>query len=120
MPYLGPTTRDAIRESLKTQYDKSSMTTQILLDGEVIGQVVTYGKKNSLRPSMSGLRATVYNGRVSVNGHTLSVEGSKTVSMLNALAGQLGRALRSDRKVGPTDSDVEASVPSAVTPTPKI
>lgn len=111
MAYQGPTTRDAIRENLKTSYDKPSMTTRILLAEEDIGRVVTYGKKNMLRVSKTGLRPTVFNGRAQVNGHSFSVEASSTGSMLNALAVQIGRTLRSDRKAIATVTEEPSPAP---------
>ncbi|MCS4090168.1 hypothetical protein [Rhizobium sp. BK176] len=90
------------------RYDQQSRTTQILLGEEVIGRLVTYGKKDVMRVSKSGFRPTVYNGRVTVNGHPLSIEASSNASLLNALATQIGKALREDKKASaklaePTD-----------------
>ncbi|MBY3432904.1 hypothetical protein HFN89_01770 [Rhizobium laguerreae] len=110
MPYEGPITRDAIRENLKVNYDKASRATHILLDDEVIGRIVTYGKKDVLRVSKSGLRPTVYNGRVTVNGHHFSIETSSNASLLNALATQIGKALREERKASARQP---ADVPTA-------
>lgn len=115
MAYEGPVTRDAIRELLTTKWDSDSRETIILLDDERIGRVVTYGNKDMLRVSKTGLRPTVFNGRVTVNGHNFSVEASSTASMLNALSVQIGRALRADRKAVTMD-EAEAAAPS-VTPT---
>jgi hypothetical protein len=98
MPYDGPVTRDAIRENLQMRYDKPSMSTKILLADEVIGRIVTYGKKDTMRVSRTGLRPTVYNGRVEVKGHQLSIEASSHASLLNALATLIGKALRGDKK----------------------
>lgn len=118
MPYEGPVTREAIRENLKMRYDSPSRTTQILLDEVVIGRLVTYGKKGALRVSKSGFRPTVYNGRVSVNGHQFSIEAASNASLLNALATQIGKALREDKKAvaraeEPTDEPATPTIGSA-------
>ncbi|MCV9964081.1 hypothetical protein OIU34_19555 [Pararhizobium sp. BT-229] len=113
MAYEGPVTRDAIRERLKTKWDRASRETKILLDDERIGRVVTYGKKDMLRVSKTGLRPTVYNGRVMLNDHDFNIEASSTGSLLNALAAQISRALRADRKAAPVEQDVEVAVPTA-------
>lgn len=118
MAYEGPVTRDAIRENLKTAYDKQSMTTRVLLADEDIGQVVAYGKKDTMRVSKTGLRPTVFNGRVSVNGHRFSLEAASTGSMLNKLAAEISRALRTDRKAAPVEPEAEVAAPTAA-PTPK-
>jgi hypothetical protein len=115
MPYEGPVTRDAIRENLKTRYDSPSKTTHILLADEVIGRLVTYGKKDVLRVSKDGFRPTVYNGRVTVNGHKFSIESASNASLLNALATQIGKALREDRK-----AVARAEEPSGETPAPSV
>ena len=119
MTYEGPVTRDAIRERLKTTWDSGSRETKILLDDEMIGRVVTYGKKDMLRASKTGLRPTVYNGRVTVNGHDFSLEASNTGSLLNALATNIGKALRGDRKTTVTPQNEPADTPVARAPTPK-
>jgi hypothetical protein len=113
MPYEGPVTRDAIRENLRMRYDSTSRTTHILLADEVIGHLVTYGKKNVMRVSKSGFRPTVFNGRVAVNGHHFSIEASSNASLLNALATQIGKALRDDRKAAatPTEPDDAPAAP---------
>jgi hypothetical protein len=121
MAYEGPVTRDAIRDLLKTKWDSPSRETKILLDGERIGRVVTYGKKDMLRVSKTGLRPTVFNGRVTVNGHDFSIEASSTSSMLNALATKISQAVRADKKTS-ARRDEPSGAPEAAratVPTPK-
>ncbi|MCZ7862405.1 hypothetical protein O9X98_13610 [Agrobacterium salinitolerans] len=118
MAYNGPVTRDAIRDGLKTKWDSPSRETKILLDGERIGRVVTYGKKDTMRVSKTGLRPTVYRGWASLNDHTFNIEASSTGSLLNKLAVEISRALRTDRKAAPVEPDAEAEVQSPA-PTPK-
>lgn len=113
MPYTGKITRDALREALTTRYDKPSRNTQILLGDEIIGRVVTYGKKDTLRVPKNGLRPTVFNGRIDVDGIRLSIEASNTGSLLNAIATKLGQELRKARKPEPTA--VEEAAASAAT-----
>ena len=115
MDYQGPTTRDGIRDLLKTMYNKDSRRTDILLGDEVIGQVVTYGKKDVLKVSKTGLRPTVFNGRVNVNGVRLSLETSSASSLLNALATQIGKELRARRAASPEvpQSDIAAEEPAS-------
>nr|WP_250808291.1 hypothetical protein [Neorhizobium tomejilense] len=94
MPYTGPTTRDGIRENLRTRYNKQSMATEITLADEVIGRMVSYGKKDTLKVSKTGFRPTVFSGRVSFDDIRLSVEASSATSVLNALATQISREFR--------------------------
>lgn len=105
MAYEGSFSRTALREQLSTRYNREDRQTEILLGQEVIGHMVTYGKKNMLRVPASGLRPTVYNGRVVVNGIRLSVEASKPASLLNALAAQIGKELKAEKARAPASPD---------------
>lgn len=118
MAYEGPETRDGIRDALEARYDKVSRTTRVLLGGEDVGQVVTYGKKDMLKVPRNGLRPTVFNGRVNIDGIRISVEASSQGSMLNALATQIGKTLRAAVKARAPRTEDGATTAVASGPKP--
>jgi hypothetical protein len=103
-----------VLERLTTKYDRQSGTA-ILLDGERIGSMVSFGRRSS--PSASP--RTVYASRI-YQGARIEAEGANPRSVLAKVAAEVSRAMRSGNwtksPATPPERPDEADVPAGPRP----
>lgn len=107
LEYEGPKTKGSIQEALTVKYNPQTSHQEIFLSGQKIGNMVRHGKRTGLGNHV----ATVYASRIYGNGMKIEEEASTSKALLNKVATELARQLKTiERKA---EENQPASPPSA-------
>jgi hypothetical protein len=87
--------KQSIVDGLTSNYSREHRRTEILLDDEVIGGIVSYGDRNAMADRRrTTFPKTVYRADATFEGHRHSFEGTSIKSALNKLADGIHKAQR--------------------------
>jgi hypothetical protein len=87
--------KQSIADGLSSRHNRERRTVEVLLDGETIGSIVSYGDRNAMADRRrSTFPKTVYRADALFDGHRLSFEGQSVRSVLAKLADGIHKAQR--------------------------
>lgn len=87
--------KQSIVDALEARYNGERQSTEILLDGEVVGRIVSYGDRNAMADRRrTTFPKTVYRADANVDGNSHSFEGKSPRSALNKLADGIHKSQR--------------------------